>query len=239
MKLVKTIMSKNYIWLPMITLFCLAGFIGSYLVPNRVLDTYLVNVTEDTKEEVSTAFLEKDKYLCYEFSTNNVGNLTDQFEGIQVWVDKNGQSFETGTLLYDVYLRNEEESAADYLKREPISKNQYSLQTVSDGQDVFLPVLQASECKGMLAIVFSYVDSSGNYDKVPGLLMNQQLNTKNSTRYAGEEEQGALKAKYVYARDSYPFLYDFRILTFVFLAVTMTCQFPFHKKAKGDAEHEK
>lgn len=47
----KTIYKYAYFILPICTLLCLAGFIGSYLFPNEVLDTYEVNMKEDEKDE--------------------------------------------------------------------------------------------------------------------------------------------------------------------------------------------
>ena len=44
-------LGKPYYILPIITLLFLTGFIGSYLFPNTVLDTYVINMTETEGDE--------------------------------------------------------------------------------------------------------------------------------------------------------------------------------------------
>jgi hypothetical protein len=47
----------------------------------------------------------------------------------------------------------------------------------------------------------------------------------------------SLKCSYIYTHETYPFLYDFRLLTFVFLAASMTVSYSSRKKKEGRA-HE-
>ena len=44
-------LGKPYYILPIITLLFLTGFIGSYLFPITVLDTYVINMTETEGDE--------------------------------------------------------------------------------------------------------------------------------------------------------------------------------------------
>ena len=62
----------EHIVLPILTLLCLAGFIGSLLFPKKVLDTYQINVTEEEGDAEFAIPLSDREMLSY--SLNTAGN---------------------------------------------------------------------------------------------------------------------------------------------------------------------
>ena len=97
---IKHFMTKYaYIYLPIGTLLCLAGFIGSYLFPNTVLDTYKVNVGENEGDtEYVQYFTGTEDEIGYMMETD--GRV---MKGIQIGIDKNGQALEGTSLIYRIY----------------------------------------------------------------------------------------------------------------------------------------
>lgn len=242
MKLVKTIMSKNYIWLPMITLFCLAGFIGSLLFPNKVLDTYPINVKEEANDSARIVPLGNDNAIIYELDTIYIGKDQGEFCGIQVYLYKANEESIQGNLVLSAYIREEGQTQDEYSKNPPISVNRYALTTMANNQDVFLPIQNEKEAQGKIALVFEYEPSEQEMQKSTqkssesivtaasvGLWGNKNIPSQTSTIVKNKGEykafDGSIKAKYVYAKNGYPFLYDFRLWTFLFFAVTMSASF--------------
>ena len=115
-----------YIFLPIGTLLCLAGFIGSYLFPNEVLDTYKVNVTE---EEGDMEFVQ-----FFTGAENEIGYIMETdgrpMKGFQIGISKNGQALEGTELVYRVY----DKSSMTLLDEEV-----YDLGACLDGQYPYLP----------------------------------------------------------------------------------------------------
>ena len=65
-------LGKPYYILPIITLLFLTGFIGSYLFPNTVLDTYVINMTETDGDEELLLPLSVTDAVTYEMNTGTL-----------------------------------------------------------------------------------------------------------------------------------------------------------------------
>lgn len=200
---------KATILLPLITLFCFAGFIGSLLVPNTVLDTYVINMTEEEGDAEVLLPLSFDNAIVYEMNTNG-----RSMNGIQIGINKNGMAYSEAILSYQVYLGEQ-----------LVSDNQYDLTSLDDLQYVYLPYQNYESCNGDIRIEFKMKSCSDT--KLPAVVANHSIVKGIKTITADEnQEEVSLKGNHIYTHDTYPFLYDFRILAFLFLAVSMTVSFP-------------
>lgn len=249
----KVISKYAYMILPIGTLLCLAGFIGSYLFPNEVLDTYEVNMKEAEGDQ--------------EFMIPFTGGISDEIgyametdgrelKGIQIGISKGGASLSGANLVYRVYKLPEDANLQELTPEQLnenlndasiILENYYDLGNCMDGQYLYLPfdknrsTDETKRCSGKLYITFSY-DSNGNTERVtPALFANHGI-VKNAATYqageivvdeiAGKQLPQMIKHYYIYSHNTYPLLYDSRVLTFVFLAASMTVAYP-HGKGKG------
>ncbi len=232
---------KIYIILPLITLFCLAGFIGSLIFPNEVLDTNTANM-EETEEDFYLPLLQEGKpvKIDYEMTTE-----ARALKGIQVGIHKNGRRLEGMALKYCVY--GKESGKEDYYL---ISENVYELGSQTyDFQYVYLPFSHSEKCIGKVFITFELELGEGTEPEgFPSLRANKRLLENTVTGFTKDNVRnvlsGGLMISYIYSHDTYPFLYEFRILTFVFLAASMTLSYeklwqkrPWQKK--GGLSYEK
>ena len=212
-----------YIFLPIGTLLCLAGFIGSYLFPNEVLDTYKVNVTE---EEGDMEFVQ-----FFTGAENEIGYIMETdgrpMKGFQIGISKNGQALEGTELVYRVY----DKSSMTLLDEEV-----YDLGACLDGQYPYLP-FGNELCTGKIYITFTY-RANGNTEPAPGIFMNHSEILHVATYVDGEKIEGNLKCYYIYSHNTYPFLYDSRVMLCVFLAATACVAFPAYSKKKEVAESD-
>lgn len=212
-----------YIFLPIGTLLCLAGFIGSYLFPNEVLDTYKVNVTE---EEGDMEFVQ-----FFTGAENEIGYIMETdgrpMKGFQIGISKNGQALEGTELVYRVY----DKSSMTLLDEEV-----YDLGACLDGQYPYLP-FGNELCTGKIYITFTY-RANGNTEPAPGIFMNHSEIPHVATYVDGEKKEGNLKCYYIYSHNTYPFLYDSRVMLCVFLAATACVAFPAYSKKKEVAESD-
>ena len=212
-----------YIFLPIGTLLCLAGFIGSYLFPNEVLDTYKVNVTE---EEGDMEFVQ-----FFTGAENEIGYIMETdgrpMKGFQIGISKNGQALEGTELVYRVY----DKSSMTLLDEEV-----YDLGACLDGQYPYLP-FGSELCTGKIYITFTY-RANGNTEPAPGIFMNHSEIPHVATYVDGEKIEGNLKCYYIYSHNTYPFLYDSRVMLCVFLAATACVAFPAYSKKKEVAESD-
>ena len=221
---IKHFLSKYaYIFLPIGTLLCLAGFIGSYLFPNEVLDTYKVNVTE---EEGDMEFVQ-----FFTGAENEIGYIMETdgrpMKGFQIGISKNGQALEGTELVYRVY----DKSSMTLLDEEV-----YDLGACLDGQYPYLP-FGNELCTGKIYITFTY-RANGNTEPAPGIFMNHSEIPHVATYVDGEKIEGNLKCYYIYSHNTYPFLYDSRVMLCVFLAATACVAFPAYSKKKEVAESD-
>ena len=227
MKKIKIKKWKANIILPMLTLFCLAGFIGSYIFPNTVLDTFVINMAEE--EDDTEVLLPLSLQTPIEYKMNTKGL---PMQGIQVGINKRGHALTKTNLIYTVYAGEE-----------CISHNVYEVATGDDLQYVYLPFENHEKCIGDVRITFVLDAAEEDPDAYPALMANHAEIEGTSTiapvRPEGEEDtEVSLKCNYIYTHDTYPFLYDCRLLTFVFLAASMVVNYQGRKKKEetGHAE---
>lgn len=269
----KQFLSKYaYIFLPIGTLLCLAGFIGSYLFPNEVLDTYKVNVAE---EEGDTEFVQ-----YFTGAENEIGYIMETdgraMKGFQIGISKNGQALEGAELVYRVYALSEEnrnhaltegevpnenvELSNEELQNEEVSNEEsfdnnnvseideylaeevdissmtlldeevYDLGACLDGQYPYLP-FGNELCTGKIYITLTY-RANGNIEPAPGVFMNHSEILHVATYIDGKKMDANLKCYYIYTHDTYPFLYDSRVMLCIFLAATACVAFPAYSKKK-------
>ena len=130
-----------YLILPIGTLLCLAGFIGSYLFPNEVLDTYQVNMTEaEDDEETVHLFTGAEDEFGYVMETD-----ARALKGFQIGISKNGAALTGTELIYRVY-RLPDEISMDSLPGQIgtdeltlLLEKSYDLGSCMDGQYPYLP----------------------------------------------------------------------------------------------------
>lgn len=215
-----------YILLPIATLLCFAGFIGSYLFPNEVLDTYEVNVKEEEgDEEFVWFFTGAEDEIGYEMETDGRA-----LKGFQPGIYKGGASLEGTELIYRVYSRPEHSL---------LFEGSYDLGSCLDGQYPYLPLDKEELCKGKLYITFTFRRNDNGEEAFPGLYMNHGTVKEAVTLIDGEKTDMMVKHYYIYSHDTYPLLYDCRLLTFVFLAASALVCYPKRKKKSKDEEEDK
>ncbi len=226
MKKLKQKLWKPYIILPILTLFFLAGFIGSYIFPNTVLDTFVINMEEEEEDTQVQLPLSLHTPIEYEMNTNGLA-----MRGIQVGINKRGYAQEETVLRYSVFIGDE-----------CISQNAYHVAAGDDLQYVYLPFDQYEKCVGELRISFLLEAAGGDEETYPALMANhaeiKNTRTIAENRPEGAEEEVSLKCNYIYTHDTYPFLYDCRLLTFVFLAASMAVVYPRRKEKEVDKHEE-
>jgi len=218
---------KANIILPILTLFFLAGFIGSYIFPNTVLDTFVINMTEEEGDTEVLLPLSLQSPIEYEMNTKGLA-----MRGIQVGINKRGHALSKTNLVYTVYAGEE-----------CISHNVYEVATGDDLQYVYLPFENYEKCIGDIRVSFVLDAAEDDTDAYPALMANHAKIDGTTTiapiRPVGEENtEVSLKCNYIYTHDTYPFLYDCRLLTFVFLAASMAVSYPERRKKEetGHAE---
>lgn len=231
---IKHFLSKYaYIYLPIGTLLCLAGFIGSYLFPNEVLDTYKVNVTE---EEGDMEFVQ-----YFTGAENEIGYIMETdgraMKGFQIGISKNGQALEGTELVYRVYALSEEnrnhaltEGEVSISSMTLLGEEVYDLGACLDGQYPYLP-FGNELCTGKIYITLTY-RANGNTEPAPGIFMNHSEILHVATYVDGKKMDGNLKCYYIYTHDTYPFLYDSRVMFCILLAATACVAFPAYSKKK-------
>ncbi len=227
MKKLKIKKWKANIVLPILTLLCLAGFIGSYIFPNTVLDTFVINMAEEEGDTEVLLPLSLQNEIVYEMNTKGL-----PLRGIQVGINKRGHALTRTNLIYSVYAGDD-----------CICNNVYEVAAGDDLQYVYLPFENYEKCIGDIRIVFRLDADEEDPDAYPALMANHAKieGTKTIAEVLPEEEgdkELSLKCNHIYTHDTYPFLYDCRLLTFVFLAATMAVNFPKGKKKEGNVHAE-
>ncbi|MCH5279852.1 MAG: DUF2142 domain-containing protein [Lachnospiraceae bacterium] len=229
-----------YIFLPIATLLCLAGFIGSYLFPNEVLDTFEVNMREEEGDEEIVYFLTgAEDELGYVMDTGGMA-----LKGVQPGIFKGGASLDGTELIYRVYriqndvdLTEEEISLSlSELEMELLFEGSYDLGSCLDGQYPYLPLDQEELCNGRLYITFTFHRNGNGEENFPGLYMNHRMVKGEVTVLGGEQADMMLKHCNIYSHDTYPLLYDCRLMTFVFLAASILVCYPKRKRKKEEEE---
>lgn len=222
---------RPQIILPCITLLMLAGFIGSYIFPNEVLDTYVINMSEEEDDEEVLVPLSEGKEQSLSYFLDTAGRA---MQGIQVGIAKGGQTFADTNLVYTVCDRETEVLLSD---------DRYALAAGDDLQYVYLPFSNAEACVGKLRIDF-YLEGQETEGNVRPSLVGNHKQVKDVEFFDGTisetevENPVSLKCNHIYSHNTYPFLYDCRIMTFVFLAVSMTLYYPKKNKVQGETEEQ-
>ena len=224
MKKLKIKKWKANVILPILTLLCLAGFIGSYIFPNTVLDTFVINMAEEEGDTEVLLPLSLQTPIEYEMNTKGL-----PLRGIQVGINKRGHALTRTNLIYSVYVGDE-----------CVCNNVYEVAAGDDLQYVYLPFDNYEKCIGDIRISFVLDADEEDPDAYPALMANHATIDGTATiaeiRPEGEENtEVSLKCNHIYTHDTYPFLYDCRLLTFVFLAASMAVNYP--KRKKEEAEY--
>ena len=209
--------------LPIITILILIGLVISIMVPKKVIDTYKVNISEEEGDKEVMISLSPEKEVRHMLNTGSRPML-----GIQVALSKNGMQYKESLLICDVY-----QTGTDIL----LSHNEYLLAQGEELQYIYIPFADFEKCIGDITIQFQYKALDGQLVS-PSLLANSRIINGSSTRMDGIEYPGNIKCMYVYTHDTYPLVYDLRILLFLFLAVTMTVLPPTFLKKKGVQSNE-
>lgn len=234
---------KAYVILPLITLFCLAGFIGSLLFPNKVLDTYVINMSEEEGDTEILLPLSHDAQRQVAYRVDTSGR---PMRGIQIGINKQGREITGCYLRYQVYAGEKIQKmdmAQITAEGQPLSDSLYDLSQGDNLQYVYLPFTEYEKCVGNLVIVFSVEpkeEGAADGEEI-AIMANHHEVEKTETCYVTDRGDYAqedyaqveainrdlsLKCSHIYTHDTYPLLYDFRILTFVFLAVSMAVSYP-------------
>lgn len=175
----------------------------SWLFPNKVLDTYELNMREEGEYLIP---LNPESKLTFSINTG-----TRPLRGIQPGISKQGGTYELGILKYQVY---------DKVGNRLLSDNTYPVRNGLELQYVYLPFTNYEKCIGDIRIEFSY-DPEGNQTDIPALLMNTSKIEGTQTVFQKEFVDGGLKGYLVYTHDTYPFTYDLKILLCISIAVSM------------------
>lgn len=220
---------------PLLTVLCLAGFIVSLIFPNEVLDTYHMNMSEEEGDVSVLLPLSYDQPIVYEIDTAG-----RKMQGIQLGISKRGSGQTGQKLCYNVSVGGR-----------VVSENVYSIEEGDTLQYVYLPFSHPELCSGRLSVSLQLDSDTDRLDEdaVAALEANHREVKGTATvlpegfkialaeEGAGsgavyrqvnrieKEKSPSLKGSHIYSHNTYPFLYDFRILTFVFLAVSMTLPF--------------
>lgn len=242
---------KNYL-LPTVTAVLALLLVLSYLFPNKVLDTYVMNLSTqtDTEQEIT---LPEGSVISY---TMNTGKRP--MRGIQPGIGIQGGVFTNGVLRYCVYKNG---------CSVPVSVNEYrldqlsaavrnALQALPEGADasvvdtpqyVYLPFENYEDCKGEILITFTYISNGDKPQRmvengraeapVPVLFVNDVEKDGTVTQKDGAALQGSLIGYTVYTHNTYPLVYDLRILVFLFLAATAAA--PLDRWRRGMKEGQK
>lgn len=241
----------NFI-LPMATVGLALLLVLSYLFPNKVLDTYQMNISAEGMIEETVA-LPEGSVVSYAMNTGQ-----RPLRGIQPGLGLQGGLFSEGVLRYRVYRQGNDT---------PVSDNVYSLKEVSEGvRDhyfartdteaaesllyepiyLYLPFDNYEDCKGEIRIEFTYesngetVEYIGEADEgegvgrtiVPCLFVNEVRREGTRTQQNDQTLAGGLTGYYVYTHNTYPLVYDLRILVFVGLAASAVTPVRFPGKPK-------
>lgn len=211
-KQVKQKIQQNIAWiLPLLTIGILVLLIFSYLVPKKVIDTYKTNITEENGDTEYLIPLNKETTIIYHMNTGSRPIM-----GMHIGVSKNGNTFTEETIHCDIFTDNQ---------KTQVSSNVYALNQGQDIQYVYLPFQNYEACMGNITIIFTYQSSNQTSDYYPSLLANGKEITNAYTQINGNKIEGNIKSIYIYTHDTYPLVYDLRILFVLFAAASMTINY--------------
>ncbi|MBO5292315.1 MAG: DUF2142 domain-containing protein [Lachnospiraceae bacterium] len=235
-------------FLPVVTVGLVLLLVLSWLFPNRVLDTYEMNISGNEEEETIIP-LPEGSVISY---TMNTG--TRPLRGIQPGISLRGGRFVNGQLRCRVYREPSHELVSDntYSLAELTQSIQSSIDGGADSSlawqalYTYIPFADYERCSGDIMLVFSY-ESMGDVPeqfavaeepdgqqgqdeaRVPGLSVNETRKENTLTCVNGEEIEGGLCGYSVYTHNTYPLIYDLRLLICIFLAASVSVQPVFAK----------
>lgn len=191
-----------------VILFCIItavlGIAFSYIYPNEVLYSTDVNIDEDSDYKIP---LSEGNYIEYKCNSG-----INPMAGIQVWICKEGNEFTEGKIIYEVYNGD---STVLFGTGEQLLNDIYNLQFV------FLPFKGMKECKGDLTIKFYCV---GTGVAAPVLIANQKKIEAVSTSVDGNLISGNLKVSNIYIKNTYPLVFDLKVMLTMFVTVFFTLE---------------
>lgn len=196
--------------LPLITVVLVIMLVVSYMIPKKVIDTYKTNMTEQNGDSERILSLDEGHVIAYHMNTGSRPMM-----GIHVGIAKSGNTYDTAALICEVYTADGEK----------VSENGYLLSQGEDLQYAYIPFADYEKCSGDITIQFMYRSGSDAGVSAPGLLVNGTELTNAYIEVDGEKFDGNLKTMSVYTHDTYPLVYDLRILVAVFLAASMTVNY--------------
>lgn len=203
---------QNIVWiLPLLTLGILVLLILSYLIPKKVIDTYKTNITEEEGDTEYLIPLEKKSKITYHMNTGSRPIM-----GIHIGVSKNGNTFTEETIRCDVFTDNQ---------KTPVSSNTYILNQKEDIQYIYIPFENYTACKGDITILFTYQPLNEASDFFPSVLANGKKIGNTYTQVNDNRIEGNIKSIYIYTHDTFPLVYDLRILLAVFAAASMAVNY--------------
>lgn len=211
-KKINQIIQQNIAWiLPILTISMAALLVISYLVPKKVIDTYKTNITEEDGDEEYLIPLDFESTITYHMNTGNRPIM-----GMHIGVAKNGNVFQDETIICRVFADNQ---------KIPVSENAYSLNQGEDVQYVYIPFQNYEACMGDITIVFNFKSSNQVTGFYPSILANGKEITNAYTQINGDRIEGNIKNIYIYTHNTYPLVYDLRILAALFAAASMAVNY--------------
>lgn len=196
-------------------IFCIVvsalGLIFSYVFPNEVIDTYAVNMNEETQYKIP---LDKESYIEYYLNSGIKPMI-----GIQLGISKEGSEFSDGKLVYEVYNSD----------MQLLGAKELLLKDIYDIQYVYMPFDGMGECNGDLYLKLYYTGSDA---ASPAILANKTELEDAKTLVSGKEIEGNIMSCYIYSHNTYPLVFDLKIVLVMFIAVFCTLEGGIFKKNK-------
>ena len=204
------IQNKIHLILPLFTFVLVVLLVCSYLIPKKVIDTYRINTTEEEGDTEQLISLEENTVITYHMNTG-----TRPIMGMHIGVGKNGNAYETAAIICNVYTQD----------GTLVSENGYLLNQGEDMQYVYIPFQNYTRCFGDIYMEFTYQPGSDTEVSAPGILTNGKELTNAYTEMDGNRLNGNIKTIYIYTHDTYPLVYDLRILVVLFFAASMAVNY--------------
>ncbi len=211
-KKINQIIQQNIAWmLPILTIGMIGLLVISCLIPKKVIDTYKTNITEEDGDEEYLIPLDAKSTITYHMNTGNRPIM-----GMHIGVAKNGNIYQDETIICRVFAGDQ---------KIPVSENIYSLSQGEDVQYVYIPFENYEACMGDIAVEFNFKTSDQVTGSYPSILANGKKITNAYTQINGHRIEGNIKNIYIYTHNTYPLVYDLRILVALFAAASMAVNY--------------
>lgn len=196
----------------------IAGLVISYVFPNKILVTREVNVETGSEYYIP---LTKESIIEYRCNSGDTPMI-----GIQIGISKEGAEFTDGKIVYEIY-----DNAGTLL-----GTGEQLLKDIFDVQDVYLPFPGSTQYSGDLLIKFTY---AGSEAVAPSLIANKKETVedeKAATIVDGSQIAGNLRSYYIYSRNTYPLVFDLKVMLAIFVTVFFTLDSKKKKKVMNPYE---